>query len=161
MPLYDYIIAGGGAAGLGLAYQMAMSSLRGKSVLIVEREAKDHNDRTWCFWTDQNTVLDHLIYHPWRQAEFIGPRFQQVYDLDPYQYHMIRGIDYYQGLRQSLNEIPGMQFMQARVSEVSDTSDGEAAQAIINGAPYGAKYAFDSTFKPSDFFKGPARYHYL
>ena len=42
---YDFIIAGSGAAGFGLAYQMAMSSLRGLSTLVVDRDAKEHNDR--------------------------------------------------------------------------------------------------------------------
>ncbi len=47
----DYIIAGGGMAGLSLAYYLNESrSLRDKKVLIIDRDAKTANDHTWCFW---------------------------------------------------------------------------------------------------------------
>ena len=39
---YDYLIVGGGAAGLSLAYHLAQEPrLAGKKVLIIEPEAKD------------------------------------------------------------------------------------------------------------------------
>jgi lycopene beta-cyclase len=44
MKPYDVIIAGGGAAGLSLAYHLVRSPLRDCSILIVEKEAKDQND---------------------------------------------------------------------------------------------------------------------
>jgi glycine/D-amino acid oxidase-like deaminating enzyme len=48
---FDYIIAGGGLAGLSLAFYLNESEhLRGKKVLIIDRDAKRRNDRTWCFW---------------------------------------------------------------------------------------------------------------
>lgn len=161
MPTFDFIIAGGGASGLALAYQMAQSRLHGDSILIVDRDAKDHNDRTWCFWTDHATHLDHLVYHTWHRIEFISDYFQQVYELAPYTYKMIRGIDYYKGMQSALSGVPGLEFMQARVTEITDNKEKSMAQVMINEIPYGAKWAFDSLFKPSDYYKGPGRYHYL
>lgn len=38
---YDYIIAGGGAAGLSLAYQLVQSSLRDRRILIIDRDEKE------------------------------------------------------------------------------------------------------------------------
>jgi lycopene beta-cyclase len=58
MKSYDIIIAGGGAAGLSLACHLVQSPLRDRRVLIVEQDAKDQNDRTWCFWTDGPTLFD-------------------------------------------------------------------------------------------------------
>jgi lycopene beta-cyclase len=161
MAYFDYIIAGGGASGLVLAYQMAMSSLRGSSILIVERDAKDQNDRTWGYWASQPTILDHLSYRSWDQVEFISDTFQQIYDLRPYQYRMIRGIDFYQGMRDALSSVPEIQWKKGRVTEVSDAKDKKAAQVIIDDVPYGSKYAFDSIFTPSDYFDGPHKFHYL
>ncbi len=159
--VYDFIIAGSGAAGLGLAYQMAMSPLRGLPILIVDRDAKEHNDRTWSFWSDHSTRYDHLVYHTWEQVEVISDHFQQIYDIRPYQYKMIRGIDFYHGMRESLAATPGMRFLQARVGEVGDTRDRTAASVVIDEEPYSARFAFDSTFKPSDYYSGPGGYHYL
>jgi lycopene beta-cyclase len=161
MAYYDFIIAGGGAAGLGLAYQMAASNLRGQSILIVDREAKDQNDRTWSFWSNRPTRLDHLIYRTWSQLEVVSENFQRTFDLHPYTYKTIRGIDYYQGIRETLSEVPGVHFMRGRVQSVSDTRDKKAAQVTIGEEPHGARWAFDSTFRLVDMISGPGRYHYL
>jgi 2-polyprenyl-6-methoxyphenol hydroxylase-like FAD-dependent oxidoreductase len=43
---YDFIIVGGGVAGLTLAYQLVHSPLADRSILIVDRVTKNKNDRT-------------------------------------------------------------------------------------------------------------------
>lgn len=159
--VYDFIIAGSGAAGLGLAYEMAMSPLRGLPILVVDRDTKERNDRTWSFWSDRPTRFDHLVYHSWEQIEVVSEHYQEIFDIRPYQYRMIRGIDFYQGMREALSEVPGIRFMQARVSEVGDTKDKTGARVIINDEPYGARFAFDSIFKTSDYYSGPKGSHYL
>lgn len=161
MGSYDFIIAGGGAAGLGLAYEMVMSGLRGKKLLVVDRDSKERNDRTWCFWSDQPTRYDHLAYRTWDQLEVASNDFHQIFDIRPYQYRMIRGIDFYRAVRGALAETPGVELMQARVHEVTDTKDHQSAQVIIDDKPYGALWAFDSVFIPSDFAHGPKGFHYL
>ena len=50
MTKYDYIIAGGGLSGLSLAYYLNHSTLRNKSVLIIDQDDKTKDDRTWSFW---------------------------------------------------------------------------------------------------------------
>lgn len=161
MSYYDFIIAGGGASGLGLAYTMQSSSLRGASTLIVEREAKDRNDRTWSFWANGPTRFDHLVYRSWDRLEVISDTFHRTFDLSPYQYRMIRGIDFYNGMREALETAPGVTFLRDRVTEIKDTKDRSGAEVLVDGVPYGARWVFDSTFKPSDYYRGPARYHYL
>lgn len=144
-----------------LAYQLAQSPLRGRSILIVDRDTKALNDRSWTYWTTTYTPLDHLVYRSWDRAAVVGNSFQQVYDLRPYQYKMMRGIDFYQGMREALQTVPGITFLKGRVGDVSDSKDPGVAQAVIDGIPYGAKYIFDSTFSPKEMIKGPDRYHYF
>jgi lycopene beta-cyclase len=43
---YDFILAGGGLAGLSLACHLANSPLRDRSILIVDPDTKERNDRT-------------------------------------------------------------------------------------------------------------------
>ncbi len=161
MSLYDFIIAGGGASGLALAYHMAQSHLRGQSILIAERDAKDRNDRTWSYWAVNPTRVDHLAYRTWDQIEFISDDFHQVYDTRPYQYRMIRGIDYYKGMREALSDVPGVTFQRGRVTDVSEAPDKRAAEVVIDGVPHGARFAFDSIFNIKDVTSGPKGYHYL
>jgi len=59
---FDYIIAGGGAAGLSLAFYLSNSSLKNKKVLIIDKDQKNKNDRTWGFWTSRPTAFERIIF---------------------------------------------------------------------------------------------------
>ena len=60
---YEYIIAGAGLAGLSLAYKIRKDqSLNGKSILLVDKDHKNKNDRTWCFWSRTKGDFDDIRY---------------------------------------------------------------------------------------------------
>ncbi len=70
--LYDIIIAGSGAAGLSLAYHLLQSPLRDRSLLIIDKDDKACNERTWCFWADRPTLFDDIIYRYWSRLRIVG-----------------------------------------------------------------------------------------
>ena len=48
---YDYIIIGAGASGLLLADAMGQDSFFAtKNILLLDKDSKKINDRTWCYW---------------------------------------------------------------------------------------------------------------
>jgi hypothetical protein len=102
LPEYNFIMAGGGAAGLSLDCHLVRTPAGQGPILIIDRDAKQKNDRTWCFWTTQPTLFDQAIYRSWEQIRFTAPGFDQLYTLQPYRYQMIRDIDFYQEARQQL-----------------------------------------------------------
>ena len=56
MKEFDYIIIGGGCAGLSLAYELDLhKKLDNKTLAIIEPRDEYKNDKTWSFWK----VLDH------------------------------------------------------------------------------------------------------
>jgi thioredoxin reductase len=57
---FDFIIAGGGLAGLSLAYYLSQSSLENAKILIIDQSEKKENDKTWCFWEAQPMLLTKL-----------------------------------------------------------------------------------------------------
>jgi lycopene beta-cyclase len=93
---YDYIILGSGLSGLLTAYRMANNAwFNDKSILIIDKEIKNKNDRTWCFWEKPDGEFDSVLSKTWEKA-FIGNQdFQQSFDLNPYLYKMIRSSDFY------------------------------------------------------------------
>ena len=105
MPDYDYILSGGGLAGLSLAYHLINSPLRDRSILIIDKDAKQQNDRTWCFWAQQPTLFDEIAYRTWQRLRFASDDFTREYDLAPYHYQMIRGIDFYDFTREKLVQV--------------------------------------------------------
>ena len=71
----DYIICGGGASGLLLLQALTQDSFfSNKKILLIEREFKKSNDRTWSFWEEPNGDFDDLLYKKWNEANFVGPK---------------------------------------------------------------------------------------
>jgi len=60
---YDYIITGAGCAGLSLAMHMIHSGrFSDKKVLLVDKDPKRANDRTWCFWEKEEGLFQSIVY---------------------------------------------------------------------------------------------------
>ena len=93
---YDYIIAGAGCAGLSLVVHMIHSGrFSDKKILIVDKEEKRKNDRTWCFWEKEPGLFESIVHKQWEQLWFHGQKFSRLLELPPYHYKLVRGIDFY------------------------------------------------------------------
>ena len=124
MKVYDYIIIGAGAAGLLLADAMRTDDFfKNKSILLLDKDAKQTNDRTWCFWEKGEGQFDSLVHKKWNHIYFAGKQFAKRFKINPYTYKMIRGIDFYQSILQRIEAHPGFIFKQAEVLNVMDNGD--------------------------------------
>ena len=100
---FDYIICGGGASGLLLAFRICNDPFFiNKSILLIEKEHKNSNDRTWCFWESNEGDLQQIIHKTWNQSFFASKDFRLDFNLNPYQYKMIRSLDFYQFMQKRL-----------------------------------------------------------
>jgi lycopene beta-cyclase len=147
MTHYDYILSGGGLAGLSLAYHLINSPLRDRSILIVDKDAKRQNDRTWCFWAQQPTLFDEIAYRTWQRLRFASDDFTREYDLAPYHYQMIRGIDFYDFTREKLSKCANITFVRGNIDRVEDESD--RATVTVEGKSFSGSWVFDSTLPES------------
>jgi lycopene beta-cyclase len=157
---YDYLLVGGGAAGLSLAYHLAQEPrLAGQRVLLIEPEPKDQNDRTWSYWSAAPGWFDHLAVGEWSKIAFRSPGFAQILALSTYRYRTIRGLDFYQFVHQALAALPA-QFTLVRgtVAQLAETATGVVARTAA-GAEFTARYAFDS--RPPAIERQPEKHRYL
>ncbi|GAB3991672.1 lycopene cyclase family protein [Spirosoma daeguense] len=144
MEKYDFIIAGGGMAGLSLAYYLSQSPLRDRRILIIDREPKDRNDRTWCFWEREAGPFEQILFRKWKSVCFHGTTYAGPVDLGEYTYKMLRGIDFYQFVQNELDKHPTFERKQATINRIKETPQG--GFLIADDEPYIADYIFDSTF---------------
>ncbi len=156
---YDYIIIGGGCAGLSLAYQLNQSRLRDKKILIIDKEKKNKNDRTWCFWTDEATPFDHIVFRQWKTIEFLSDNFTLHAPLKNFTYKMIRGIDFYQECLKKIAENPHITMTSQEVLAIQE--DENKGIVHTNQQSYSADWVFDSRFDGKQFSEDMPRNHYL
>ncbi|GIV66270.1 MAG: lycopene cyclase [Bellilinea sp.] len=158
MEKFDFILAGGGAAGLSLALRL-LQAFPHKKILILDRTPKQTNDRTWCFWSAHPSPYPSATFRAWEQLAFIGANFSATFTLSPYHYYLIRGIDFYRHAYSILNGSPTVQFEYGEVEDISE--DDHSALVKINGNQYRGKWAFSSLYNPQRLKTDPKRYHYL
>jgi len=66
MKEFDYIILGGGCAGLSLAYELDVNlKLKDKSLAIVEARSEYKRDKTWSFWKISDHNFDDCVIKSW------------------------------------------------------------------------------------------------
>lgn len=159
MRRYDFIIAGGGAAGLSLACHLMQSPSRDSRILIIDQEAKDQNDRTWCFWANHSTLFDEIISRSWVQLQVFGKSLALTVNLRPYRYNLIRGIDFYTFAHQRLSRSPQVDLLRGKVEHIED---GEReAGILVNGQRYVGAWVFTSLFNGAAFKPNQTYYRSL
>jgi lycopene beta-cyclase len=140
---YDYIIAGAGCAGLSLAVHMIRSGKFGnKKILIVDKEEKIKNDRTWCFWETAPGPFEDIVFKKWDKVWIHGKGISKLINLRPYQYKLIRGIDFYTYcfdlVRRQKNITLYYGAIQQIIGEENETG------VIVDDKKFSADYVFNS-----------------
>jgi lycopene beta-cyclase len=159
MEKFDYIIAGSGAAGLGLAYLLSLSPLCDKKVLIIDKERKTVNDHTWCYWANRQGPFDSIAFRRWNKIEFFSQYFHQEIFLGDYQYFMIRAVDFYTHIHRKLSQFPNFEFLYTPITRFSDEDD--TAYVNTEKGLFEADWIFDSSFLPQNLIVDESKFHFL
>ncbi len=93
---YDFIFLGTGCASLSILMRMIGSGrFADKNFLLIDKEFKNKNDRTWCFWEKENGYFETIVHKKWNDLLFKTGELSLSLNIAPYKYKMIRGIDFY------------------------------------------------------------------
>lgn len=140
---YDIIILGAGMAGLSLVYRGIKSGVwASKKILIIEKELKTRNDKTFCFWSVENNPhlkdFEPIIKYRWNQMQIFENSGEQINlkttkkrsnDKSDYHYNLIHSLDFYEtilGFLKTCNNIDiKYQIVETVDSGIVTLSDGE------------------------------------
>lgn len=148
---YDIIIAGGGLAGLSLAYAISTDvptpDLR---ILLLEKDQKNTNDRTWCFWTERPSWFEALAAHSWKNILITAPGYQEVFPLKNYTYYKLESKVFYQHIQNRLAADTRFTSLQTTVHSVRHQEGEERVQIETEAGVFTAGHVFDSLFLHED-----------
>jgi lycopene beta-cyclase len=145
---FDYLIAGGGLAGLSLACHLVHSPLRHRSILILERDPGHVDNRIWGFWTDRPGLFDPAIERAWHRLHISTPNCDRTLDLGRYRYAAVRGADLHAFACRELAAFGNVSWLQGDVQHIEDSPAG--ASALVDGQTFEADWAFDNRFRRAD-----------
>ncbi|MDC3345069.1 lycopene cyclase family protein [Flavobacteriaceae bacterium] len=131
MTQYDYIITGSGASGLMLAYRMANDSFfDNSSILIIDKEKKNSDDRTWCFWENGEGEWDELLHKSWDKILFESNTYKNTIPLQSYAYKMLRSGVFYDKLWNFINTKNNIIFIEDTVVNIEGSEDGAIVETL-------------------------------
>lgn len=113
-----------------------------KSILLVDKEPKINNDRTWCFWEKEKGFFESVVYKSWPALWFHGAAFSRQFNIAPYRYKMIRGIDFYNHCFSLINAQTNITILYGNVEEIF--SDEKETFLILDHKKFTAEYIFNS-----------------
>ncbi|WP_437399780.1 lycopene cyclase family protein [Flagellimonas lutimaris] len=156
MSHYDYIIIGAGAAGLLLADALGKEEFfASKSILVLDKDNKTKNDRTWCFWERGNGPFDDLIHKTWDNIYVGGHQLQKSTSIAPYTYKMLRGIDFYNHFLPKVKAYPNITWVQEEVTGIQEQENQvlvtTSSQNFIGQTVFSSLYDPTLPLKQKDF----------
>ena len=122
MKEFDYVIIGGGCAGLSLAYELNIhSELSNKTLAIIENRNEYKRDKTWSFWKVSPHNFEDCVKKNWINFTINTPNETKYLDCQSTPYQTIDSGRFYEKILSKLKLNENVQFFK-NIDEV-DKSD--------------------------------------
>lgn len=121
---YDYTIIGAGAAGLMLAAAFGQDPyFQDKKILLLDKDQKKTNDRTWSYWEKGTGQFDDIVAKSWKNIFIGGQGFSGRFKISPYEYKLVHGLDFYKYYLDKINAYPNIDFFNEEVTAIKESED--------------------------------------
>ena len=111
MKEFDYIIIGGGCAGLSLAYELNLhQKLKNKTLAIIEPRDNYIKDKTWSFWKIFSHNFEDCIKKSWNNFTINIPSHTKYIECNSTPYQTIDSGLFYEKIINSLNQNSNIYF---------------------------------------------------
>jgi len=111
MKEFDYIIIGGGCAGLSLAYELEINEkLKDKTLAIIEPRPEYKKDKTWSFWKVTSHNFDDCVKKSWKNFTVNIPSKTNHLECVDYPYQSVDSGLFYEKINKKLKENKNISF---------------------------------------------------
>jgi len=111
MKEFDYIIIGGGCAGLSLAYELEIhEKLKDKTLAIIEPREEYKKDKTWSFWKVTSHNFDDCVKKSWKNFSINMPNKTNYLECNNYPYQTVDSGLFYEKINSKLKENKNINF---------------------------------------------------
>ena len=111
MKEFDYVIIGGGCAGLSLAYELEIhEKLKDKTLAIIEPRDEYKKDKTWSFWGVTSHNFDDCVKKKWENFSINIPDKTNYLQCKNSPYQSIDSGLFYEKINNKLNENKNISF---------------------------------------------------
>ena len=108
---FDYIIIGGGCAGLSLAYELNLhNKLNQKKLAIIEPRGEYVRDKTWSFWKITSHNFEDCVKKSWDKFNLRIKKGVQVNECQKYPYQTIDSGLFYKKIIDNLKKNKNISF---------------------------------------------------
>ncbi len=119
---FDYIIIGGGCAGLSLAYELNIhKKLENKTLAIIEPRLEYKRDKTWSFWRVIDHNFDDCVKRSWKNFSINLPSKTKHLKCKNYPYQSIDSGLFYEKINSKLKENKNINFFK-NIEEVNQNN---------------------------------------
>ena len=119
MKEFDYIIIGGGCAGLSLAYELEINDkLKEKTLAIIETREEYKRDKTWSFWKVFNHNFDDCVIKSWNNFTINSPDSSHELTNKEFPYQSIDSGKFYKKINIKLSTNSNISFFK-NLSEIN------------------------------------------
>ena len=125
MKEFDYIIVGGGCAGLSLAYELETNNkLKEKSLAIIENRNQYKRDKTWSFWKVFDHNFEDCVIKSWNNFSINASENSHELNSIKYPYQSIDSGKFYEKINSRLS-------INSNISFFKDLSEINSVNSII------------------------------
>ena len=108
---FDYVIKGGGCAGLSLAYELDVNQkLNDKTLAIVEPREEYKKDKTWSFWKVCSHNFEDCVKKSWREFSIKTSTDSKIIRCDQFPYQSIDSGLFYNKINNRLSKNKNIKF---------------------------------------------------
>ena len=111
MKEFDYVIIGGGCAGLSLAYELEVhKKLDDKKLAIIESRDEYKRDKTWSFWRVTDHNFDDCVKKTWHNFSIKTSNNFEVIKCDNFPYQSVDSGLFYKKINERLKKNKNINF---------------------------------------------------